>query len=320
MKLIDLLMTLQYDFPIDKSPFSKIACRYGIDVDNLISLIRRLRDSGVIRRIGSVLNYRSRDLKAALVALKVPEPYVEDVSKYINELGGVSHNFLREHEYNIWFVIKRKNIEDIVKIVKEICYKYSINKYVVLESTKTYRLDVRFDLYRGISRAKILIQNENPPKLESVSRLPIELLRELCNIEISERPFVKLCEKYNIDEEYLIEEIKRLISLNVLRDFYAVLNQERIGFKINAMIILDVDLVDEHVKNILNLEEPTHVVYRRFIYGSDKMFEGLYLMIHAVCRDVVQDFIRRNLQKYKFQIIYSCRNLLPSMPHDIEYT
>ncbi len=317
ISLIELLMELQYNFPLTEKPFHDIAQRLNTDPVKIIDTVRSLKEKCIIRRIGSVLNYRSRMLRAALVALKVPDKYVEDVAEHINSLGGVSHNFLREHNFNIWFVIKRRSIEEIVETVRKICSQYRINEYIILESVKTYRLDVRFDLYRGISRAKILIQEE-PPKLEQVSNMPIEALRELMNIEVTDRPFRKIAEKYSIKEEMLIEEVKKLINLHVLRDFYAVLDQSKIGFKINSMII--VRSSQDHVENILKLQEPTHVVYRRFIDGSREDFEGIYLMLHAVCKEVIHDFLRKNLSEFDYIVLHSVKNLLPSMPHDIEYS
>ncbi len=314
--MIRLLMELQYNFPLTERPFQDIACRLSSDPIEVMHTVRKLKESGIIRRIGSVLNYRSRSLKAALVALKVDESQIDDVASYINSLGGISHNFLREHSYNIWFIIKRKTLEDIVKEVRKICEKYNIRNYIILESVKTYRLDVRFDLYRGISRAKILVQKD-PPELEKVTKIPVNLLRELFNIEISERPFKLISEKFGIDEKHLINEIRRLIELNVLRDFYAVLDQYKIGFRINTMIIIKCD--PENIYPLLKLEEPTHIVYRRFLDGTERKFEGIYLMVHAASRDIIQRFLN-NLSGLKYIAIHSTRNLLPSMPHDIEYS
>ncbi|NPB00256.1 MAG: Lrp/AsnC family transcriptional regulator [Crenarchaeota archaeon] len=315
--LIELLMELQYNFPLTERPFHDIALKLDTDPEKIIETVRSLREKGIIRRIGSVLNYRSRNLKAALVALRVSEKYIDNVIEHINNLGGVSHNFLREHDLNIWFVIKRQSMEDIVKIIREICSQYSINEYAILESVKTYRLDVRFDLYRGISRAKILRQ-EDPPKLEQVSKIPIEALRELMNIDIVERPFRKISEKYLIDEKVLIDEIKKLINLHVLRDFYAVLDQSNIGFRINSMIIIRSSL--DNIEKILKLQEPTHIVYRRLVDGTRRDLEGIYLMIHAVCKEVIHEFLKKNLSEYNYIILHSIKNLLPSMPHDIEYS
>ncbi|NPA22777.1 MAG: Lrp/AsnC family transcriptional regulator [Crenarchaeota archaeon] len=316
VSIIQLLMDLQYNFPLTSTPFRELAHNLGAEPNELLNIVRTLKEKGIIRRIGSVLNYRSRALKAALVALKVDDRSIEEVTHAINSLGGVSHNFLRENEYNIWFVIKRRTLQEIVRTVREICEKYNIRDYVILESVHTYRLDVRFDLLRGISRAKILMQKD-PPELEKVSKIPINVLRELVSIDVVERPFKKISDRYGIDESYLIEEIRKLIKLNILRDFYAVLDQYRIGFHINAMIV--VRCGPENVSKVLQLEEPTHVVFRRFLDGTERRFEGLYLMVHATCREVVQDFLRK-LTGLRYIAIYSTRNLLPSMPHDIEYS
>ncbi len=319
MNIIDLLMTLQYDFPIHETPFRVIASKFKIGEDKLIQEIKNLKSNKIIRRIGSVLNYRSRRLEAALVALEVPEPYVEDIAHHINNLGGISHNFLRNHKFNIWFVIKRKSIKDIISEVRDICNRYPINNFVILKSCNTYRLDVRFDLHKGISRAKILRQNQNPPRLEEVSKIPIEALKEIKDIDVCERPFEKVANKYNIDSKLLIFEIRKLIDYGVLRDFYAVLNQDAIGFKTNAMIVIK-NYTDD-IDKILKLEEPTHIVYREQIYSTDPSvnLSGIYLMLHAKDASIINDYVHDKLRNYKREVILSMKNLLPEMPHDIEY-
>ncbi len=309
-------MQMQYNMPICRNLFSVLSERLGINVEDLLKLVRELKEQGIIRRVGAVLNYRSRGLEAALVGLQVPETEVDSIVSHINSLGGVSHNFLREHRYNIWFVIKRKSIDDIIRIVRDLVGKYKVQNYVILRSVKTYRLDVRFNLYKGISEAKILREPDNVPKLDDVTKLSIDILRELVDIPLVEDPLGKIAERHGVDPELLINEVSKLVECRVLRDFYAVLNQEKIGFRINAMIIVK----STNIEKVLSLREPTHIVYREFVDGSEKFGEGLYLMLHAVSRDVVVRFLREKLSGFDYQVLYSVKNLLPTMPHDIEYS
>ncbi len=315
MSTIELLMKLQYEFPLNRRPFDEISKILDMDTGQLLNIVKNLRERRIIRRLGAVLNYRARKLEAALVGLQVPDPHVEDIAEFINNLGGVSHNFLREHKYNIWFVIKRRTLNDIVNIVRELVNRYRVKNYVILRSVKTYRLDVRFNLYRGISEAKRLREADSVPTLEEVTKLPIEILKELKDVPIVENPFDEICGKYGIDVEQFLYEIRRLIELNVLRDFYAVLNQDLVNFKVNAMVIVKTS----NIEKILSIREPTHIVLREFVDGTERFGQGLYLMVHAVSRDIVIRFLKEKLRDFEHLVIYSTRNLLPEMPHDVEY-
>ncbi len=314
--MIELLMQMQYNMPVCRGLFYELSRRLDISITSLLKLVHELKERGIIRRVGAVLNYRARGLEAALVGLQVPETEIENVSQHVNSLGGVSHNFLREHRYNMWFVIKRSSIEEIVRIVRSLVERYRIHNYVVLRSVKTYRLDVRFNLYRGISEAKILREPDTVPKLDEVTKLSVNILRELVDVPLVEDPLGVIAERHGIDPDVLIGEVQKLVRLRVLRDFYAVLNQEKIGFKVNAMIVVK----DADVDRVLNLKEPTHIVYREYVDGTERFGEGLYLMVHAVSRDVIVRFLKEKLRNVEYQVLYSVKNLLPTMPHDVEYS
>ena len=316
---LDLLMELQYNFPLCERPFRRIAERLGLEEDYVISRVRELVNRRVIKRIGAVLNYQSRGLKAALVALTVPDRLVDDVAHRINIELGVSHNYLRIHSrFNIWFVIKRRSIEEIIDTVKKICQYYNITDYVILATVKTYRLDVKFNLYRGISEAKILKLPDSVPSLESVSKLSSRVLSKLYNIDICSEPFTNICKSEGVDTGYLLQEIKKLINLGVLRDFYAVLNQYNIGFLYNAMI----RICDECSDSILLMREPTHIVYRDVVYGTSNYGRGCYLVIHAVSEDIINEFVEMLRRRYGYseiEVIYSFKDLLGGVKHDVEY-
>ncbi len=315
----DLLMELQYNFPLCRRPFYEIARRLGLDEEQVIERVRNLQEGGVIKRIGAVLNYQSRSLRAALVALSVCDRFVEDLSAFLRQELGISHNYLRSHsKFNVWFVIKRRSFREIVDAVRDLSRRYGVKDYVVLGTAKTFRLDVKFNLYRGISEAKILRIPDSIPQLESVSKLSREILGMLYSIKVCSEPFEEICRRFNIRVEYLVNEVSRLVSLGVLRDFYAVLNQQSVGFRYNAVIYVP----DACREDIIMLREPTHIVYREVIDGTTDYGRGCYMVVHAVSRDLIDDFVRnlyRHYRSHYIDVIYSVRDLLGTVRHDIEY-
>jgi Transcriptional regulators len=161
-------MEAQHNFPLVERPYKALGERLGVDEGWVIERLRELVKAGVLKRIGAILNYRSRGLEAALVGMAVPEDIIEEVAAEVNKDPYVSHNFQRDYKpYNLWFVTKANSREELEAKVAAIAKRYGLN-YVVLYSLRSYKVDVRFDLRRGISWTKGELLPENPPPLSSL--------------------------------------------------------------------------------------------------------------------------------------------------------
>jgi DNA-binding Lrp family transcriptional regulator len=99
-----LLNQVQKNFPLDSRPFATIAEQLGMTEGAVIKRLQVLEAEGAISRFGAV--FMPNVVGAStLAALAVPEDQIENVAAMINAMPGVNHNYLREHEYNLWFVI-----------------------------------------------------------------------------------------------------------------------------------------------------------------------------------------------------------------------
>lgn len=205
-----LLMELQYNFPITKRPFLDVAERLGEDEDWVLSETRNLLSNGVIKRIGALVNYRSRGLVSALIGVNVPSELIDEVAKAVNSDPQVSHNFVREHpRYNMWFVTKARSKEELVMKVSNTLSRFGINDFVVLTALRTYKIDVKFDLISGgVSRTKSMILPLNVPPIESTGGLPMEFFRRLRAISIEREPFNEIANLANTD----VNGLRRLID------------------------------------------------------------------------------------------------------------
>ena len=109
-----ILNALQDDLPLVSRPWKAIAERLGIAETDMISRMKTLKDTGIIRGISPVLESRSLGLHAAtLVALHVPEQRLDEIAAVISSYQEVSHNFQRDHYYSLWFTITAQNEEGI---------------------------------------------------------------------------------------------------------------------------------------------------------------------------------------------------------------
>jgi DNA-binding Lrp family transcriptional regulator len=116
--------------------------------DEALQRVRGLRQSGIIRRIGAVIDSRRLGLSGTLVAMKVPTEQIEDVAAIVNALPNVTHNYLRDHEYNMWFTVTAESPADLTQIIGRIRETTGIRDILDLRSVKTYKINVRLDFSR----------------------------------------------------------------------------------------------------------------------------------------------------------------------------
>jgi DNA-binding Lrp family transcriptional regulator len=142
-----LLQLAQDEFPLTRRPWAKLGEKLNITEEEVLSRLRRLHNEGLIRKVGPVIDARKVGLNTStLTAMKVPENEIERVAKIINEYESVSHNYLREHEYNLWFTITTLNEEELRRILREIAQRTGIKETNILNlpTIRRFKIDVRF--------------------------------------------------------------------------------------------------------------------------------------------------------------------------------
>ena len=116
-KLINLI---QLNFPISKNPFEEIAETIGTTEEIVLFKLNRLKEKGILRRIGPIINTRGIGGTNTLAAVKVSEDDIDKAAAVINKYDEVSHNYLRNEEYNIWFTVSAPTQERLDQILSEI--------------------------------------------------------------------------------------------------------------------------------------------------------------------------------------------------------
>jgi Transcriptional regulators len=116
-KLINLI---QLNFPISKNPFEEIAETIGTTEEIVLLKLNRLKENGIVRRIGPIINTRGIGGTNTLAAVKVSKDEIDKAAAVINKYDEVSHNYLRNEEYNIWFTVSAPTQERLDQILSEI--------------------------------------------------------------------------------------------------------------------------------------------------------------------------------------------------------
>jgi DNA-binding Lrp family transcriptional regulator len=141
-----ILNHIQKDFPVTSRPYLEIASQIGITEQEVIERIKTLKESGVIRRLGGIFDSRKLGYVSTLCAIKVPEDRINEVADLINSYLGVTHNYLRNHDYNMWFTCIAPSAERIDDILIEIKRKTGLEDLINLPSINFFKIKVDFSL------------------------------------------------------------------------------------------------------------------------------------------------------------------------------
>jgi DNA-binding Lrp family transcriptional regulator len=142
-----ILYVLQYSYPLVTNPWDFIAEEIGIDSQTLISKVKRLIDLGIIRKIGPFPDLKKIGFKAStLVGIKAPQEKIGLITEILNRLSSVSHGYLREHQYNLWFTVTAKDAQEIRRIVALVKTSAGLmdEEILNLPVVRMFKTDVRF--------------------------------------------------------------------------------------------------------------------------------------------------------------------------------
>jgi siroheme decarboxylase len=141
---LTLLDASQGDFPLVTRPFAALGERIGLSEGEVLSRLRRLLEEGGLSRFGPILRSENLGGDRTLAAMKVPAERFEEVAAIVNANESVSHNYEREHEFNMWFVISSEDQADIDRVIAEI-EEQTGQSVINLPSLDEYKVDLRFE-------------------------------------------------------------------------------------------------------------------------------------------------------------------------------
>ncbi len=142
-----LLDIIQTGFPLVPRPYAEIGKILGLSEEESLARVKALRDKGIIRRLGANFHSKALGFRSSLCAAKVPQEKLEAFVSCVNAYGEVTHNYLREHSYNVWFTLIAPSWEKLCAIVEEITQKTEID-ILNLPATRLYKIRVDFKMQK----------------------------------------------------------------------------------------------------------------------------------------------------------------------------
>ncbi len=141
-----LLNRIQSDFPIHSRPYLVIANELGLTEKEVLRRLSVLKTKGIIRRIGGNFVPEKLGYVSTLCAAKVPEDMVDLFAKAVNRYPGVTHNYLRDNTYNIWFTFIAPSMAEIVGNLQQISRDTGITDIINLPATDVFKIKAHFNL------------------------------------------------------------------------------------------------------------------------------------------------------------------------------
>ena len=141
-----ILNNIQVDFPIDSRPYKILAKKLGLHEDDLIKRINQMKEDMLIRRIGGNFSPDRLGYHSTLCAARVPEDKIKLFTKTINAYSGVTHNYKRDHKFNIWFTFIAPSVEIIKTNLEQIIKATNVKTILNLPATRVFKISANFKL------------------------------------------------------------------------------------------------------------------------------------------------------------------------------
>jgi DNA-binding Lrp family transcriptional regulator len=139
-----LLNDFQHDLPLSATPYADIALQLGVSENEVLNTVRKLQDAGVISRIGPVFT-PNRIGVSTLAAMSIPAQELECTARIISAFPEVNHNYERDHEFNLWFVVTASSEEHLEIVLHEI-EQHAGYPLMSLPMLEDYFIDLGFKL------------------------------------------------------------------------------------------------------------------------------------------------------------------------------
>jgi len=293
----ELLYQMQHDFPLTPRPFKALADTLGSSEEEVLNTVRRLKEEQIIRQTSAIFDTKRLGYKSSLVAFKVPEEKIDTAAEIINAHPGVSHNYLRNHDYNIWFTMavspeSRLGLEKTIEILKE---QTGADDGIVLPTLKMFKIKVQMDTTG--KRAKKEKVTQAAHKALTLTDEHVAVIKALQkDIAITSEPFKSVTEALNISYERLFEIAKELKESGVMRRFATILNHRKAGFGANAMSVWSVpEAKGEEIGRQLAAFSAVSHCYLRPRYPNWPY--NLFAMVHAKTQEECDRLIEEMAQE-----------------------
>lgn len=235
-----ILNLLQSKFPLAPEPYTEIARDAELDVDDLMARTQRLLDGRIIREITPIFDTRALGYESMLVAAKVDSEHPHRAAKIINEHPGVSHNYLRTHEFNLWFTIatppdSELGLQGTLDALQRMTDAESIRQ---LPTLRLFKINMNLEMEKGTEALAAAVDASPPRELEPqpYDERDVAVIRALQGpMPVVDRPYDEPASAVGMSADEFLEHLRGMVDRKLLRRVAAILFHRRAGFSANGM-------------------------------------------------------------------------------------
>jgi siroheme decarboxylase len=235
-----LMNLLQSSFPLHPEPFAEVARTAELDGDEVKARTQRLLDERIIREITPIFDTRALGYSSMLVAAKVDSENPHRAAKIINSHPGVSHNYLRTHQFNLWFTIATPpdsalGLEGTLDVLQRLTGAESIRQ---LPTLTLFKINMNLEMEGGTDELAAAVQAAPPRELERqpYGEADVAVIRALQGpMEVTDRPYDAPAEEAGMSTEDFLAHLAGMVDRKLLRRVAAILYHRRAGFSANGM-------------------------------------------------------------------------------------
>jgi len=238
----EILSRIQKKFPLVPKPFESIANELDMTEAEVLSILQKEKANNIIRQTSAIFDTKRLGYTSSLVAFKIAPEKIDAAVEIINSHPGISHNYERNHDFNIWFTLavapdSKLGLEKTLEILAEAT---EAEDYIMLPTLKLFKISVKLNTTG---------KDEKKEKVKKVKHTEIELTplhhevikRAQYDIAIESEPFKKIIDELEISYEQFFAILVELQEAGIMRRFASILNHRKAGFNANAMVVWDVD-------------------------------------------------------------------------------
>lgn len=307
----ELLNLLQQDFPLVREPFRTLAAKLEISEAAILNRIRSMHDAGLIRSIGGVFDPLAIGYRSTLVAFHVPGTHIDEAAKIVSRHPGVSHNYARNHYFNLWFTLSLPSEERTDWVISSLAKQASVEEYVNLPAVRVFKLRVYFDMVGDAEEPVDSQSNKHGNGGRTVlSTEDKKVIALLCHdLPLLERPFDTLARAAGLTPDEFLGHISKLHADGTMRRFTATLRHQRAGFSANAMScwIVPPDQIETAGEKACLRHEVSHCYERK---TAPQWPYNLFAMIHGKTQQGCEDVARAISQETSivdYALLYSIK-------------
>jgi len=238
----EILSRIQKQFPLVAKPFEVIANELNMTEDEVLKILQAEKKAGIIRQTSAIFDTKRLGYKSSLVAFKVQKEKIDAAVEIINSHPGISHNYERNHDFNIWFTLgvspdSKLGLDKTVDILAKLT---QADDFIMLPTLKLFKINVKLNT-TGKDEKKEKVKKVVHTEVNMTPLHHAIVRKAQYDIEMVSEPFKKMVDELGIDYDKFFGILKELQEAGYMRRFASILNHRKAGFNANAMVVWDVD-------------------------------------------------------------------------------